>query len=689
MTATPHRWVRWPDGGMPRLGYGADYNPEQWTRPVWDHDVRLMREAHVNIVSLGIFSWARLQPSPTKWNFGWLDEVMDLLHENGIAVDLATATASPPPWLTTLHPEVLPVTRTGETVWPGARQHWRPTSPVYAEHALALVEQMAQRYARHPALAAWHISNELGCHNAYDYSEDATRAFRTWLLKRYDTADRLNEAWGTAFWSQTYGDFEEVLPPRLTASHPNPTQQLDFKRFSSDALKAYLIAERDLLRRHTPDVPITTNFMVMGNTNAMNYAEWASEVDFVSNDHYVHPGPQGYDELAFSANLTSHLAGRRPWFLMEHSTSAVNWQHVNTPKRPGELARDSIAHVAHGADAVCYFQWRQSSAGAEKYHSAMVPHAGEDSVVFRDVVSLGQTLNVLADVAGTERRPSRAAILFDWSSWWASELDSHPSQLLKYRAEALDWYSAFLACGVPVDVVPAGRPLGGYQIVIAPVLHVVPEQLARQLTEYVSGGGNLATTYFSGIVDENDHVWLGGYPGALRELLGVRIEELGPLAQDASIDIDIGGTGSLWGDRVTIVDPATEVLARFAGGDLDGAAAVTRRPVGPGSASYVATRLDTAARTRLLADLLRQAGVSSELPASARTKVELVVRGDERSEWLFCLNRTREDVDLSALDGEVVSTTHPSMPTGHVGAAGVLVLRRTRHHWLATADERP
>lgn len=677
MTGTQHRWVRWPDGGAPRIGFGADYNPEQWPREVWDDDARLMRAAGVNIVSLAIFSWARLQPSPTTWNFGWLDDVMDLLHENGIAVDLATATASPPPWLTALHPEILPLTRTGETVWPGARQHWRPTSKIFAEHSLALVEKMAQRYAQHPALAAWHISNELGCHNVYDYSDDAAHAFRGWLSQRYKTIDRLNDAWGTAFWSQTYSELVQVLPPRLAASYPNPTQQLDFKRFSSDALKAYLIAERDVLRRHTPDVPVTTNFMVMGNTSAMNYADWADEVDFVANDHYVHPGPQGYDELAFSANLTGHLAGRRPWFLMEHSTSAVNWQHVNTPKRPGELARDSLAHVAHGADAVCFFQWRQSAAGAEKYHSAMVPHAGEDSTVFRDVVSLGQTMHDLAGVAGTECRPARAALLFDWDSWWVSELDSHPSQLLRYRAEALDWYSAFLACGVPVDVVPAGRALDGYQLVVAPILHVVPESLARELTEYVSGGGHLITTYFSGIVDENDHVWPGGYPGALRELLGTRIEEFGPLAEDVTLDLDTGGTGSLWGDRVDVVDPATEVLARYAGGDLDGAAAITRRPVGSGTASYVATRLDPGARLRLLTDLLRHAGVSSELPYDARGRVELVVRGDETSDWLFCINRTRDVVDLSTLDGEVVITTHPTSPAGHLGAAGVLVLRRT------------
>ncbi len=301
-----------PDGDRtPRLAYGADYNPEQWPREVWEEDVRLMQEAGVNLVSVGIFSWARIQPAQDEWDFGWLDEIMDLLHAGGIGVDLATATASPPPWLTTAHPEILPVTASGETVWPGARQHWRPTSPVFRTHALRLVRELAERYAGHPALVAWHVNNELGCHNVYDHSDDAARAFRVWLRARYTTLDGLNHAWGTAFWSQRYSDWEQILPPRLAASHPNPTQQLDFKRFSSDALKDHLRAERDVLREITPNTPVTTNFMVMGGTKGMDYADWADEIDFVSNDHYVTPGPRGRDELSFSASLTSAVAGLR------------------------------------------------------------------------------------------------------------------------------------------------------------------------------------------------------------------------------------------------------------------------------------------------------------------------------------------------------------------------------------------
>ncbi|MGW5173594.1 beta-galactosidase [Streptomyces sp. NPDC004082] len=658
-----------PDGDpTPRLAYGADYNPEQWPREVWAEDVRLMREAGVNIVSVGIFSWARIQPAPDEWDFAWLDEIMDLLHAGGIGVDLATATASPPPWLSTAHPEILPVTASGETLWPGARQHWRPTSPVFREHALRLVRAMAERYADHPALVAWHVSNELGCHNVYDYSDDAARAFRVWLRARYSTLDALNHAWGTAFWSQRYSDWEQILPPRLAASHPNPTQQLDFKRFSSDALKEYLRAERDVLRELTPDVPVTTNFMVMGGTKGMNYADWAAEIDFVSNDHYVVPGPQDRDELSFSANLVSGISAGRPWFLMEHSTSAVNWQPINVAKRPGELARDSLVHVAHGADAVCFFQWRQSAAGAEKYHSAMVPHAGPDSELFLAVTALGSTLRTLAPVAGTEREPARVGIVFDWESWWASEQDSHPTSRLDYRQEALDWYSALLALGVRADVVTAQAELDRYDLLIAPVLHMVPTALAKDLTRYVEQGGHLVTTYFSGVVDENDHVWLGGYPGALRELLGIRVEEFGPLLDGDTVELDLDGapTGSLWTDRITVTDPDVDVLGRYRSGAHTGLPAVTRRTVGRGSAAYVSTRLGADGLAGLLPRLLTPAGVTSELPDAARGDVELTVRRGSGARYLFLVNRTDAPVPLAGLDGELL--------IGRKDADGALVL---------------
>ena len=641
------RWITSPTG-RPRLLFGADYNPDQWERDVWLEDVRLMRKAKVTIVSVAIFSWSQLQPSADEWTFEWLDEVLDLLHENGISVDLATATASPPPWLTTRHPEILPVNERGEVLAPGGRQHWRPTSPVFREYALALVTRLAQRYASHPAVVAWHVNNEIGCHNAWDHSTDATAAFRNWLAERYGDIQSLNRAWGTAFWSQRYSGFDEILTPRLAAAHPNPSQQLDFKRFSSDALRAHLRAERAVLRQWSPDIPVTTNFMVMEDITAMNYADWAADVDFVSNDHYVTAKPTARDELSFSANLTSGLAGGNPWFLMEHSTGAVNWQPVNLAKARGALAADALTHVAHGADAVCYFQWRQSRAGAEKFHSAMLPHAGEDSEIFRDVAQLGDTLAALDSVAGTHRKPAAVAILFDWESWWASEQDSHHTNRFRYRDEVLAWHRAVLDAGHRVDLLPAEGPFADYRVVVTPALHVLPSALAQRLIEFATDGGHLLVTFNSGIVDENDHVWLGGYPGLLRELLGIRVQEIRPLLDGQRTLLDDGAHAAMWTERVDVTDATVEVLARYSDGELRGHPAITRRAASAGTASYVSADLDDRSRAGLIERLTADAGIDSELPRELRGEVELAVRTDGVTETAFLINRSSHPVDVSA-----------------------------------------
>jgi beta-galactosidase len=666
------RWVRWPAGAPGPLAYGADYNPEQWPSEVWAQDMALMREAGVNLVNVGIFAWAQVQPGEDSWDWGWLDEVLDLLHANGIAVDLGTGTSSPPPWLTTLHPEILPVTADGRTISPGGRQHFRPSSPVFRRYAMSHVRTLASRYRAHPALAMWHVSNELGCHNVADFSDDAAVGFRSWLAERYGNLEALNAAWATAFWSQRYSSWEQILPPRLAASIPNPTQQLDFKRFSSWTLQDYLQAEVAILRELTPDIPITTNFMVMANNvDGMDYAAWAGDVDLVANDHYLIAAREdAYDDLCFSANLTSGIAGGDPWFLMEHSTSAVNWQPVNPPKPAGQLRRDSLTNVAYGSDAVSFFQWRASAAGAEKYHSAMVPHAGADSRIFRDVCSLGSELAALAEVVGTQAIPSRVAILFDWTSWWASELGSHPSTLLRYRETALAWHRAFSELGIGVDVQPLGADLSPYTLVVAPLLYVVDSATRKRLAGFVTSGGHLITTFFSGIVDEHDHVHLGGYPGALRDLLGIRVEEFGPLLPGVEVPLDGGGHASLWAERIDVVGEDVQALLSYAAGDLTGVPAATRRTVGDGSASYVGAQLDPASLRGVCHQLAGLSGVAAELEPSLGGAVIRRVRGDASRRFTFLINGSRQPQTvttgrgLELLTGQVVSGHVRLLPLG-------------------------
>jgi beta-galactosidase len=622
----------WPIA-LDQLAYGGDYNPEQWPEAIWREDVRLMQEAGVNLVSVGIFSWALLEPEPGSFDFGWLDRVLDLLHEGGVRVDLATATASPPPWLSRAHRDSLPVTADGRTMWPGGRQAYCPSSPAYRAGAARLVERLAGRYADHPALAMWHVNNEYGCHVPRCYCDVSAAAFRGWLRRRYGDLDALNAAWGTAFWSQHYSYWEEINPPRLAPNFVNPTQQLDFSRFSSDELLDCYRAEREILRRLTPDVPVTTNFMAP-QFKPLDYFKWAAEMDLVSNDHYLRPAEGDTNiDLALAGDLTRGLAGGAPWLLMEHSTSAVNWQPRNLAKRPGQMRRNSLAHVARGADGTLFFQWRASRSGAEKYHSGMVPHAGIDSRVWREVVELGGDLRRLAEVRGS-RVVADAAIVWDYEAWWAVELDSHPSVDAAFLDRVRAFHAALWRAGVTADVVHPAHDLGAYRLVLVPSLYVVADAAAQALTDYVRGGGHAVVSYFSGIVDEHDAVRLGGYPGAFRELLGVRSEEFAPLAEGETVRLDDGTTASVWTEDLRL--EGAQAVASYVDGPVPGRPAVTRHALGDGVAWYVATRIDPGP---LLARACEEAGVEpvvSGLPAG----VEAVRRRGAGGDYVFVLNHT-------------------------------------------------
>ena len=334
-----------------------------------------MAEAGVNLVSVGIFSWSNLQPSPGRYDFAWLNRVIDILWSAGVAVCLATATASPPPWLTHRHPEILPERADGTRLWPGSRQHYCPSSPAYLDAALDLVDQLARRYGGHDGLALWHVGNEYGCHVPACYCDTSAAAFRAWLAERYKDVDALNQAWSTQFWSQRYHSLDEVLPPRVSPTFPNPAHQLDFARFSSEALERCFAAEADRLREITPDVPVTTNFM--GFFKPLDYWRWARHEDLASHDSYPDPADPGASAgAAMAFDLVRSLKDSAPWLLMEQAPSAVNWRPVNAPKPPGVMRAWSYQAIAHGADGVMSFQWRASRGGAEKFHSAMVPHAG-------------------------------------------------------------------------------------------------------------------------------------------------------------------------------------------------------------------------------------------------------------------------------------------------------------------------
>lgn len=646
------------------IGFGADYNPEQWPEATWDDDVALMRSAGVNLVTVGVFSWARLEPREGERDFGWLDRALDLLHGAAIGVDLATPVASPPAWLARRYPGTLPVGPDGTVLHQGSRNHFCPSSPDYRRAANAITSDLVSRYAQHPAVQMWHVGNEYGqaC-----WCDTTAEAFRAWLRSRHGDLTGLNRAWGTTFWSQAYAEWDEIVPPRSAPYLINPGEDLDFRRFCSDALRELFREQKQIIRQADPEACVTTN--VMGFFPGVDSWSWCNDVDVVANDVYRDPSdPLGHVEVALSHDLTrglgSHGAGTaRPWILMEHATSAVNWRSHNTAKLPGDIERDALQAVARGAEAVCYFQWRQSRFGAEMAHSAMLPNAGPDTRIHQEVRALGAELASLSRHApslvsgpapsATAGVDASVALLFDWAAWWASGHPSLPTDRLDSLAQLRRWYAPLHEATVTADVIGPDTPLGGYRLVLVPQAYLLEQGLAQRLQSYVEHGGHLVVGPFSGIVDGAGHLGEGRFPSAVRELLGVSGEEWRPLTEPQVCVVDRPALVRLGLQAFPTSEPDQEAtfladiwaehlrcdgaiaLARHRGGDavLDGQPAITRNAFGAGVAWYVSVVPERRAMTALTRIWTSEAGADPVLD-DPPPGVEAIRRG----ELTFLLN---------------------------------------------------
>ncbi|MGI5478861.1 beta-galactosidase [Streptomyces lavendofoliae] len=589
------------DATGPRVLFGGDYNPEQWPEETWADDVRLMKQAGVTSVTVGVFSWARIEPRPGERDFGWLDRVMDLMHRHGIGVVLATPTASPPAWMGSLHPETLPRAEDGSVVWYGSRQHFCPSSPVYRRYAAAITRDLAARYGDHPALLMWHVNNE---YCTFCWCDGTARHFRRWLRDRYTTIDALNEAWGTAFWSQRYDTWEEVIPPRKAQYLRNPACTLDFRRFTSDALLECYTAERDIVTAGARRLPVTTNFMPFWI--GQDAWTWAAREDVVSVDVYPDPAdPHAGQYGAMIQDMTRSQA-RGPWMVMEQAAGAVNFRRVNVPKPRGLGRLWSLQAVARGADAVCHFQWRQSRQGAEKFHSAMVPHAGEHGRTYREITRIGADLARLGPrVAGTTVT-SDVAILHDWNSWWADEQEGRPSADVHYPTVVRAWHRALWEAGVTTDFAHPEHDLARYRVVAVPHLYLLGDTAVDNLVAYVRGGGTLVSGFLTGAADEDDRIRPGGMDERLRHLFGIRVvHEWWPLpaGEELTCDGPRPFRATLWAEELETSTART--VATYRGGELTGMPAVLRN----GRAWYVSTLPEPAALRELLARAADEAGV--------------------------------------------------------------------------------
>ncbi|MFF8641210.1 beta-galactosidase [Streptomyces sp. NPDC015345] len=663
--------------GLTRLAFGGDYNPEQWPESVWREDVTLMRDAGVTMVSVGIFSWALLEPAPGAHDFGWLDRLLDLLHEHGVRADLGTPTVAPPAWFYREHPDALPVTAEGARYEFGSRGAICHSHPAYRAAAADITTRLAARYADHPALALWHVHNEYGVPVSACYCDTCAAHFRRWLETTYETVEAVNEAWGTAFWGQRYADFAQINPPRVTPTVGNPAQALDYRRFADATMRENFVRERDILHRLAPGIPVTTNFMTaLSQCDSIDYWAWGREVDLVSNDHYlITDGRRTHVNLAMAADLTRSVAGGAPWLLMEHAAGGVNWQPRNPAKAPGEMARNSLGHVARGSEGAMFFQWRQSRRGAEKFHSAMLPHAGTDSRLWREVVRLGSDIDALGELRGT-RTVADVAMLWDWHSWWAQTLEWRPSEDHDARERADSFYEALYDRHLTVDFAHPEADLSSYPLVVVPALYLATEATARNLRAYVEGGGTLVVSYFSGIVDQHDAVHPGPYPGALRDVLGLTVEEFSPLLQGQRTRITGPDGAELSGDvwSEIVVPRGAETVWTYADGLAAGQPAVTRHRLGGGTAWYVSTRLTAHGLDAILAAACADAGVEPrpELPRD----VEVVTRAGESGTYLFAINHTGDEakVPLAGSGGELLTGERVAGRLG-VPAGAVRVVR--------------
>jgi beta-galactosidase len=630
--------------------YGGDYNPEQWPEAVWHEDIRLMQDAGVNMVSLAIFSWAKIEPREGEFHFEWLDTLMDLLHAGGIHVNLATATAAPPPWLAKNYPDSLPMTREGHVLYPGSRQAYCPCSSAYRNGVATLTRKMAERYANHPALAMWHVNNEYACHVAESFTPAATTSFRVWLERRYTSIDALNEAWGTAFWSQRYGAWDEIHPPRLSPTFLNPTQQLDWKRFSNDMLVELFKIEVDILREITPDVPVVTNFM--GFFKATDYWTWAPHEDVVSDDCYPDPmDPNTYIDTAMRYDLMRSLRFGQPWILMEQTPDKVNWRGRNALKKPGQMRLWSYQAVSRAANGVMFFQWRAAKAGAEKFHGAMVPHSGPESRIFREIKQLGGELKQLKDVVMSTNRAD-VAMFFDWDNWWVLEQESHPSSEITMLGQTSAYYRALHRRNIMADFVPSTidlETLKTYRLVVLPNQYLLRGDVAKTLEAYVTSGGTVLIAPFSGIADENDHIWLGGYPAPLQKLLGLSIDEHEALAEASHVitDDEEDFACQTWRDSITL--QGAEMVARFGQDFFSGHPAITVNAFGEGNAYYVGTCLSSDGMDWLIGRVCEHAQVAPVLETPHG--VEALRRDGPGGSYLFLLNHNPDPVTIRLQNG--------------------------------------
>ena len=630
-----------------KMPYGGDYNPEQWPEDTWAEDMRLLKLAHIDIVTLNVFSWAALQSDEVTYHFEKLDKIMNLVRDNGMKVCMATSTGAHPAWMARKHPDILRVESNGMRRKFGSRHNSCPNSPTYQKYAKALAARLAERYKDYDNIVAWHISNEYG---GECYCENCEKAFRVWLKEKYHTIDEVNRAWDTAFWGHTFYDFDDIVVPNHLSEHwgnDRTTFQgisLDYKRFNSESLLNAFRLEYDAIHAITPDIPITTN--LMGTYQPLDYQMWGKYMDFISWDNYP-SNETPLEETAMRHDLMRGAKQGKPFALMEQTPSVTNWLPYNMLKRPGVMRLWSYQAVAHGADTVMFFQMKRSIGACEKYHGAVIDHVGnENTRVFREVTELGAELEKLGSQTLGARTDAKAAIVFDWDNWWGISYSAGPSIYLDYCQEVLHYYKALHNKNIPVDMIGVENDLSKYSLVIAPVLYMVKGNYDEKIRAFVKNGGRFLTTFFSGYVDEHDLVTIGGYPGKLRDILGIWVEEEDALPKE--MENSFSYQGKTYPAKMLcdlLHTEGAQALSSYEKDFYAGMPVLTKNAFGKGYGYYVATSSDDAFYEDYLSEICAEAGITPIMDTPAT--VEVTMRSNTNGSFVFLLNHGEETYETA------------------------------------------
>lgn len=625
--------------GFGRILYGGDYNPNQWPKEIWEQDMVYFKDARINSATINVFSWAKIQPAEDTYYFDELDEIVEMLSKENYDIVLATSTGAMPAWLYKKYPEVARTDYFGRHHKFGQRHNHCPNSLVFQKYAKALVEKLAERYAHNPHVTCWHISNEYG---GECYCENCEKAFRVWLKKKYGTIEAVNKAWNMEFWGHSVYDWDEiVLPNALGDGMENGTDtafaglSVDYRRFMSDSMLENYKMERDVVRRYNPNTIITTN--LMGTYKFLDYFKWAKEMDIVSWDNY----PSYNTPWSFTAMSHDLMRGLKdaPFMLLEQTPSQQNWQPYNSLKKPGQMRAQSIQTMAHGADTVQFFQLRRSVGGCEKFHGAVIGHVGHNNTrVFREVKQLGEELERLGTSTLGSVNQADVGIIFDWDNYWALDYTSGPTEDLKYVDQIHHYYKFFYDNNIGVNMIPVDADFSKYKIVVAPVLYMVKQGMKEALTKFVENGGILITTFMSGLVNESDNVHLGGYPGPLRELAGVWVEEIDALAPEQTNTITFTDgtrmTCNLLCDLMHL--EGAQLLASYDENFYAGMPAITKNTFGKGCTYYIGTNMGQEGIDKVLKMATQQANVHPVVKEP--TALEVVCRKTADSTHYYIFN---------------------------------------------------